>query len=121
MRIVFDSSTKLPSESKFSFDELRSSYNTIGELSRFVVKHESKGLSLEFKNLFAGVHNVFTNNDLDLVVTAIKKDHYKLYTKFGGTNIEKKLDEYGLVNIPFLVISWNPSEVSSFFKRAFLR
>lgn len=121
MRVIFDSVDKLPSESKFSFDEIRSRYNTIGELSRFVVKHETKGLSLEFKNLFAGVYNIFTSNDLDLVVTAIKKEHYKLYTKFGGTNIEKELAGYGLVDMPFLVISWNPSLASSFFKRAFLR
>lgn len=121
MRVIFDSVDKLPSESKFSFDEIRSRCSIIGELSRFVVKHETKGLGLEFKNLFAGVHNIFSNNDLDLVVTAIKKEHYKLYTKFGGTNIEKELDGYGLVDIPFLIMSWNPSQISNFFKRAFLR
>jgi N-acyl-L-homoserine lactone synthetase len=121
LRVIFDSKDKLPTDKKFSFDKLRTQYKTIGELSRFVVEKESKGLSLEFKNLFAGVHNVFTNNDIDIVVTAIKKEHYKLYSKFGGTNIEKELPGYGLVNLPFLVMSWNPSETSEFFKRAFLK
>lgn len=121
LRLILDSENKLPTDKKFSFNNLRKEYKTIGELSRFVVENESKGLSLEFKNLFAGVHTLFTNNDIDLVVTAIKKEHYKLYSKFGGTNIEKELEGYGLVNLPFLVMSWNPSEASDFFKRAFLK
>jgi len=37
-RLIFDSKFKLPSEEKYSFDEIRKQYNTIGELSRLIVK-----------------------------------------------------------------------------------
>ena len=121
LRLIFDSKHKLPTEKKFPFDYIRKQNKIIGELSRFVVDNKSKGLSLEFKNLFSGIHNIFRHNDIDLVVTAIKKDHYKLYSKFGGTKVEKELTGYGLVNMPFLVMSWNPELASDFFKRAFLK
>ena len=121
LRLVFDSESKLPTEDKFSFNSLRSKYKTIGELSRFVIKNESKGLGLEFKNLFAGIHNIFINNDIDLIVTAIKKDHYKLYSKFGGTKIIQEMDNYGHIEHAAYSLTWNPSQSSNFFKRAFLR
>lgn len=121
LRLVFDSNNKLPTESKFSFDNLRNQYKMIGELSRFVIKNESKGLSLEFKNLFAGVHNVFTNNDIDLIITAIKKEHYKLYSKFGGTKIIQEMNNYGKIAHEAYSLSWNPSKASDFFHKAFLK
>lgn len=121
LRLVFDSYNKLPTESKFSFDSLREKYRTIGELSRFVIKNKSKGLSLEFKNLFAGVHNIFTDNDIDLIVTAIKKEHYKLYSKFGGTKILHEMNNYGKIAHEAYSLSWNPSQSSNFFKLAFLK
>ena len=68
----------------------------------------------------AGVHNVFTNNDIDLTLSGIRKDHYKLFSKFGGIDIVHELKKYGEVDIPFLIISWNPSLASKFFKKAFL-
>lgn len=121
LRLIFDSNNKLPTESKFSFDSLRNQYKTIGELSRFAIQNESKGLSLEFKNLFAGIHNIFTNNDIDLIVTAIKKEHYKLYSKFGGTKILQEMNNYGKIAREAYALSWNPSQSSNFFKRAFLK
>jgi len=120
IRIAFDSYNKLPSEDKFSFDEIRDKYKTITEMSRFMVHKESKGLSLEFKCLFAGVHNLFINNKIDIILSGLKSEHYKLYSKFGGVKIIEELNSYGSFNIPCLILSWDPSQVSSFFKKAFL-
>jgi len=53
-------------------------------------------------------------------LSGIKQEHYKLYSKFGGFEIEKELKGYGKVDIPFYITSWNPALVSLFFKRAFL-
>lgn len=121
LRCVFDSKDKLPSEEKFSFSTIRKNHNMIGELSRLVVKNEKKGLNLEFKNLFAGVYTLFTNNDIDLLLTGIKEEHYKLYSKFGGTKIIKNLNSYGKLKLSALILSWNPHEASRFFKKAFLQ
>lgn len=119
-RLIFDSTNKLPSEEKFSFDHKREMYNTIVELSRLVVLNQKKGLSLEFKNLTKGVYSLFLENNIELILSAIKQEHFKLYSRFGGFNIEQTLDSYGNLDIPFLITSWNPAEVSSFFKKAFL-
>ncbi|XPV68098.1 MAG: N-acyl amino acid synthase FeeM domain-containing protein [Halarcobacter sp.] len=120
-RLIFDSKYKLPSEEKYSFDEIRKKYKTIGELSRLIVKHESKGLSLEFKYLMKGAYLLFMNNDIDITLLGIKKQHYKMYTKFGGNNILAELDNYGKLDLKALILSWNPAEVSDFFKKAFLK
>lgn len=66
-------------------------------------------------------YDVITNNNLDLMIYSIAKDHYKLYSKFGGIKIEKELDAFGELDGGFFVISWNPYEVSKFYKRSFLR
>jgi len=66
-------------------------------------------------------HDVMTQNDMDLIVSSIAQRHYKLYSKFGGIKIEKELHSFGHLQGDFLVISWNPYEVSPFFKRSFLR
>jgi len=120
-RLIFDSINKLPSEEKYSFDEIRKEYKTIGELSRLIVKNESKGLGLEFKNLMKAIYILFMNNDIDITLLGIKKEHYKLYTKFGGSKIIKELDNYGKIDLNALILSWNPAEVSNFFKRSFLK
>lgn len=121
LRLVFDSENKLPTDSKFSFNGLRERYNTIGELSRFAIKNRKKGLSLEFKNLFAGVYDLFTNNDIDLIVTSIKKEHFKMYSKFGGTEILQEMDNYGNIPHEAYTLLWDPSLASNFFKKAFLQ
>lgn len=120
-RLIYDSPNMLPIEDKFSFDEMRKKYNTIGELSRLIVKNESKGLSLEFKYLMAAIHNFFIHNDIDMTFLVIVKEHYKLYTKFGGSSIIKEFDDYGKLGHGTMVLSWNPDEVSKFFKKAFLK
>jgi hypothetical protein len=121
LRFIFDSKNKLPSEGVMPFDEYRSKYKSIGELSRNIVRHNKGGLGQEFKYLMNGVHNVFTNNDVDMTLSGIRKDHYRMCSKFGGINIIKEISSYGEVDLPFLIISWDLNSVSPFFKKAFLR
>ncbi|WP_024953500.1 N-acyl amino acid synthase FeeM domain-containing protein [Sulfurospirillum arcachonense] len=120
-RIIFDSKDKLPTDSKFSFNYLREKNLSLCETSRFTIKKDTGGLSLDFKNIMRAYYEITTNNNLDLVVSGIKEEHYKMYSKFGGMNIEKELDAYGEIELPCLVISWNPYIASKFFKRSFLR
>ncbi|WP_428023950.1 N-acyl amino acid synthase FeeM domain-containing protein [Arcobacter sp.] len=121
-RLIFDSTNKLPSDKEYSFDEIRKKYGIIGEISRNAVKNnQSKGLGLEFKYLMAGIHNVFVNNNIDITVSAMRKEHYKLFSKFGGIDIIEEINEYGNLKTPCVVIYWNPSEASTFFKKAFLK
>jgi predicted GNAT family N-acyltransferase len=120
-RLIFDSENKLPTDKIFDFDDVRKQYNKIGELSRLIVKHEQKGLNLEFKYLMKGVYLLFMQNDIDITFLGIKKEHYKLYERFGGNHIIKELDNYGNLDLDALILSWNPAEVSDFFKRTFLR
>ena len=120
-RLIFDSENKLPTDKIFNFDDIRKQYNKIGELSRLIVKHEQKGLNLEFKYLMKGVYLLFIQNDIDITFLGIKKEHYKLYERFGGNQIIKELDNYGNLDLDALILSWNPVEVSDFFKRTFLK
>lgn len=120
-RLIFDKKNKLPSEEKFSFDYMREKYKNIGEISRLIIENkDDSGLKLEFKYLMKGIHNVFINNDIDITISGIKEEHYKLYSKFGGINREKELNSYGKLNTPFLIISWNPNKISKFFEKVFL-
>lgn len=119
-RLIFDTNQKLPSESKYSFEYMRQKYENITELSRLIIKHKSNGLNVEFKYLTQGIYEIYKNNAIDIILSGIRADHYKLYSKFGGTKIEKELNQYGLVDIPFVIMSWDPSLVSNFFKRVFL-
>jgi len=122
IKVIFDKpNIKLPSEEKYSFDYLRDKHKQLVELSRFIVSNEKQGLNQEFKYLFSGVYNLFMQNNIDLILSSIKEEHYKMYTKFGGTNIESELPGYGKIDLPFLVMSWNPHNISNFFKRAFLK
>jgi len=120
VRLIFDSSNKLPSESIMSFDYLRKKYNNIAELSRNTIKHQNNKLNLEFKYLMSGIHNVYKNNDIDMTISGIKTDHYKLCSKFGGINIIKELESYGKLDKSALIISWDLSKISKFFKKAIL-
>ena len=66
-----------------------------------------------------GIYTLFTYNDLDITVLAIIKEHYKLYTKFGGSEIIKELNNYGKVGHEMYLLTWDPSQASKFFKKAF--
>ena len=120
IKVIFDNGNLLPSDEKFSFDYLRKDYKQIVELSRFIVSNEKKGLNLEFKYLFSGVYELFVQNDIDLIMSSLKEEHYKLYNKFGGTKIEAELNAFGHLNLPAIVISWDPEKISNFFKKVFL-
>ncbi|WP_419678256.1 N-acyl amino acid synthase FeeM domain-containing protein [Aliarcobacter lanthieri] len=120
IRLIFDSDNKLPSESKYSFDDMREKYNCIGEISRNIVKNRGHGLNLEFKYLMCGIYNIFINNNIDIALSGIKQEHFKLFKKLGGVDIYKKMSSYGNLDIPFLIISYNPQNASNFFKKVFL-
>jgi hypothetical protein len=119
-RLIFDSEYKLPTDKIYSFDAIRKQYSRIGELSRLIVQHEKKGLNLEFKYLMKGAYLLFMLNEIDITLLGIKKEHYKLYEKFGGNSIIQELQNYGNLDLDALVLSWNPSQVSDFFKKIFL-
>lgn len=120
IRLIFDSENKLPSEEKTKFDDMRKKYNCIGEISRNIVKYRGKGLNQEFKYLMCGIYNVFINNDIDIALSGIKKEHLKLFKKLGGVDIYKEMPGYGSLKVPVLIISYNPNEASKFFKKVFL-
>lgn len=119
-RLIFDSNKKLPTEKEFSFDYMRSKYKNIAEVSRLIIKHKTGGLNLEFKNLTKGVYSILADNSIGTSLSIIKKDHFKLYSKFGGFNIEKELNGYGHLDNNFVITSWDVSQISKFFKKAFL-
>ena len=120
IRLIFDSGNKLPSENKCSFEDMRIKYDCIGEISRNIVKTRGQGLNQEFKYLMCGIYNIFVNNNIDIALSGIKKEHLKLFKKLGGVDVYKELDSYGSINIPFMIISYNPNQASNFFKKVFL-
>lgn len=120
-RVIFDSNKKLPIDSHFSLNYLREEYTTIAEVSRLVIKHQSNGLNQEFKLLTKGVYFITLQNKITKTVSVIKDEHFKLYKKFGGFNIENKFDIYGTLYNTFIITLWDVSKISNFFKRAFLK
>ena len=120
IRLIFDSENKLPSENKCSFDDMRGKYNCIGEISRNIVKNRGHGLNLEFKYLMCGIYNIFMNNNIDISLSGIKQEHLKLFKKLGGVDIYKEMASYGSLEVPCLIISYNPKYASNFFKKVFL-
>ena len=119
-RLIFDTKSVLPTEEKLSFAHIRKEHQNISEISRLVIKGESKGLSLEFKYITQGFYSVMLKNNIQLALLSIKEEHYKLYSKFGGSKIIQKLSNYGHVDLPFLIMSLDPSQPSKFFTKAFL-
>lgn len=75
---------------------------------------------MEFKNLTQGIYNIFENNNIGLIVSIMKIDHYKFYKRFGGFSIEEEVETYGNLDSEFVRTSWDPSLVAPFFKKAFL-
>jgi len=85
-----------------------------------VVKHQSSGLNQEFKVLTKGVYTIIIKNSIIKTVSVIKDEHLKLYKKFGGFEVEKKFDVYGTLNNDFIITRWDVSQISKFFRKAFL-
>ncbi len=119
-RLIFDSHKRLPIEDKYSLDYLRDKYNSIGEVSRLMIKQNKKGLNVEFKYLTKGIYLILRDNPINASVSVIKQEHFKLYSKFGGFHKEKELDGYGFLKSKFVITSWNPREITPFFKKMFL-
>jgi len=119
-RLIFDSKNNLPSENQLSFDYMRTKYKTIGEISRNIVRNTTKGLGLDFKYTMSAMHKIFIHNNMDIALCGIQKSHLKLFSKLCKFKIEKELQSYGSVKIPFLILSLDLSLTSSFFKKAFL-
>lgn len=86
-----------------------------------MIINNNSGLNLDFKKLTLGIYLVLIQNDLKATISVISKDHFKLYSKFGGFKIEKDLSSYGKLNSNFVITSWDISNVSKFFKKAFLK
>lgn len=120
-RLIFDSKKKLPIEDKYSLDHIRDKFGSIGEVSRLMIKHKGDGLNLEFKYLTKGIYLLLTNNPIDASVSVIRKEHFKLYGRFGGFEVEKEFNEYGSLKAPFVITSWDPKQISNFFKKVFLK
>ncbi|AXX92956.1 hypothetical protein CPU12_04290 [Malaciobacter molluscorum LMG 25693] len=120
-RLIFDSEKKLPIEEKLDLDYIRDDFNAIAEVSRLTIKHQKEGLSLDFKNLTQGIYAILKQNNQDATISVISKEHFKLYSKFGGFNIEKELNSYGHLNKTFVITSWDISKISKFFQKAFLK
>lgn len=119
-RIIFDSHYKLPIDSNFSLDYLREQYGLIAEVSRAMIKYNNSGLSQEFRWLTKGVYLITTQNAIIKTVSALKDDHLKLYSKFGGLSVEKRFEIYGNLPNPSVVTLWDATQISNFFKKAFL-
>lgn len=119
-RLIFQNNQVLPIEEKLSLTTIKKRYNKLGEVSRLIVKKEQKGLGLDFKALTTGIYLVLSQNNLDASISVISKDHFKLYNKFGGFNLEYEVDGYGHLPGKFVITSWNYKEISKFFKKAFL-
>ncbi|AXH10272.1 hypothetical protein CP960_04895 [Malaciobacter halophilus] len=119
-RLIFDSKKKLPIEEKLNLNYLKHKHKNIAEVSRLIINNNS-GLNLDFKKLTLGIYLVLIQNDLKATISVISKDHFKLYSKFGGFKIEKDLSSYGKLNSNFVITSWDISNVSKFFKKAFLK
>lgn len=121
IRVIFDTQNKLPSEEKYSFDAMRQVHQNIAEVSRLTVKHKTGGLNVAFRYLMKGLYLVFNQNELDITLSGIKEEHFKLYSKLGGVDIVEKMNSYGSLDIPFIIMSWDLSQTSKFFHRTFLK
>ena len=119
-RLIFDSNKKFPIEEKTSIYNLRNTHKKILEVSRLIIKQEQNGLNLDFKNLTKGAYFILLENNMDLAVSVIKNEHFKLYSKFGGFEIEQEVKGYGELNSDFIITSWKYKEISNFFRKAFL-
>ena len=119
-RLIFDSSDKkLPIDKRFSLDYLRNSNRNLVEASRVIIR-DIKGLQPEFKLLIIDAYKILTSYNLDAIFVIVE-DHLKLYINFGGLTVEKKFHTYGTLNKEFIITLWKTSEISPFFKRAFLQ
>ena len=114
-RIIFDQYNTLPSDTIYSFNTQRKSHNKLAEISRNVIKHTNKGLNLEFKYLMRATYNIFIDNEIGLYVFGIKKEHFKLFSKFGDIKIIKEISSYGSLDLALFNCILEPTKCFFFF------
>lgn len=119
-RIVFDTKGALPIDKNYSLDYLRGTNRRLAELSRFIIDANVSGLSPEFKLLIKGMYGIIAHNDIDLAVTVIAREHFRLYEKVGGFQSEALLPTYGTLMRPYIIATWDTTRISPFFKKVFL-
>jgi len=118
-RLIFDLDKKLPIDKKFSLDYLRNKNRGLVEASRVIIK-KIEGLKPEFKLLTIDAYKILASYKLN-AVSVMTKEHTKLYKKFGGLTIEKQFEHYGSLKQEFFLTLWDTSNISSFFKKIFLK
>ena len=119
-RVIFDNPKKLPLEKNYSFDYLRAENKSLSELSRLVV--DKGGLGQEPRLLTKGTYLLLNKEAITTLVSITDKKAYNRYYKnFGGFKIEHEYYGYGKLDKTFIVSSWELSQISPFFKRAFLK
>lgn len=119
-RIIFDTMGHLPIDDNYSLGYLRQKTKHLAELSRFIIDSDVSGLSPEFKLLIKGMYGVIVSNPIELAVSVIAKEHFKLYDRVGGFKKEALLPTYGTLQNPYMITTWDTTQISPFFKRAFL-
>ena len=119
-RLIFDlPDKKLPIDDKFSLDYLRNSGRNLAEASRVIIR-STKGLKQEFKLMTIDAYRILDSYQMD-AVSVMTQEHLKLYKNFGGLTVEKSFKSYGTIDEIFLITLWRTREISTFFKRIFLR
>ncbi len=119
-RIIFDVMGHLPIDDNYSLEYLRQNTQHLAELSRFIIDSDVSGLSPEFKLLIKGMYGVIAYNPVELAVSVIAQEHFKLYDRVGGFKKEALFPTYGTLKNPYMITTWDTTQVSPFFKRAFL-
>lgn len=119
--IIGNENKKTPTENKVCFKELKQNDSLIAEISKLVVNSRRNGLALEFKYLMQGAYTLFSQNNINTVISAIKTSDLKLYEKLGTVEIIKELTSYGKIMEPFSVISYDTDSVTKFSKKAILK
>lgn len=119
IRLIIDSKDNLPTSKKIK-DKFNFNYNSMSEISRIIVRNSQEGLCLEFKYLMKALYKIFIDNNIDIAISVIKKDHLKLYQKLGGVEVIDEVEGYGTLKSTFLIISYDPKSASKFFKKVFL-
>lgn len=120
-RLVFDSSKKLPSDKRVSYDPYRQRFGKIGEISKNIVKHNGTALNLEYKYLMRGLYHVFNKNEMDMTVSLIRRDHLRIFKNIGKVEVLQDVENYGGLSEDFILMSCDPSKPTRLFLKAFLK
>ena len=119
-RLVFDSiDNKLPTDEKVSVDYLRNTDRKLAEASRVIIRNK-EGLKQEFKGMAIDSYRILSSYKMN-AISVMPEEYLKMYQNFGGFSIEKTLNKYGSIEKEFFLTIWDCSQVSTYFKRIFLR